>query len=293
MTNMVDYQAGVVGQGKMVRDDHILPETRIVSYIIPPFLLVAFIMLYFFPFNTTDLFAWTITPQMTPLIMGAGYIAGGYFFVRAIMAHQWHLITRGFPAITAFTWFMGLSTFLHWEKFNHNHISFYAWTGLYIVTPFLVPIIWFRNRTTDPNTLEPGDLEVPQIIRMAVGITGGILFAIALFMFIFPDAAISVWPWKLTQLTARVVAGWFALPGIAGIAFAIDRRWSAWRIALQSQLIGVALILIGVIRAWGDFDTSRITTWLFLAGMILLMAALGGLYFMMESKYRTVQRQSK
>jgi hypothetical protein len=273
-------------QSTAVRDDRILRETRIVSYIIPPFLIVAFIMLYFFPDNTEQLFAWTIRPTMTPLIMGAGYAAGGYFFVRAIMATRWHTVSLGFPAITAFTWFMGLATFLHFDRFNHGHISFFAWLILYIVTPFLVPIIWWRNQATDPHVLEPNDVAVPQWVRLATGIVGAVLFLIALFMFIFPQTAISIWPWTLTPLTARVVAGWFALPGVVGMAFATDVRWSAWRITLQSQIAGVVLILIGVVRAWSNFDTSKLTTWLFVIGMVALMAALVSLYAGMEALRR-------
>jgi len=275
-----------ITEGKGVRDDRILRETRVVSFIIPPFLIVAFIMLYFFPDNTEQLFAWTIKPSMTPLIMGAGYAAGGYFFVRAIMASRWHLLSLGFPAITAFTWFMALATLLHFDKFNHNHISFYAWLILYIVTPILVPIIWWRNRATDPHVLESSDVAVPQWVRMATGIVGAVLFLIALFLFIFPNTAISIWPWTLTPLTARVVAGWFALPGVVGMAFATDVRWSSWRITLQSQIAGVVLILIGVVRAWSNFDTSKLSTWLFVAGMIMLMAALTYLYVAMEALRR-------
>ncbi|WP_341472111.1 hypothetical protein [Candidatus Chlorohelix allophototropha] len=38
-----------------------------------PFLLVAFVLLYLFPNDTDTLFAWTIKPTMTPLIM-VGYL---------------------------------------------------------------------------------------------------------------------------------------------------------------------------------------------------------------------------
>jgi hypothetical protein len=181
---------------------------------------------------------------------------------------------------------MGLATLLHFEKFNHSHISFYAWTLLYIVTPFLVPFIWWRNQSTDPRVLEPGDVAVPQWVRIATGVVGAGLFLIALFMFVFPATAISIWPWSLTPLTARVVAGWFALPGVVGMAFATDFRWSSWRIVLQSQIAGVALILIGIVRAWSNFDTSKPTTWLFVVGMVLLFAALAYLYFGMEALRR-------
>jgi hypothetical protein len=45
--------------------------------IIVPFLFVAFVLLYLFPDDTRHWWAWDVQPTLTPLMMGAGYIAGG------------------------------------------------------------------------------------------------------------------------------------------------------------------------------------------------------------------------
>lgn len=275
----------------MVRDDRIFHETRIIGALIPPFLIVAFIILYVFPSDTDRLFAWTIRPAMTPLMMGGGYISGSYFFVRLVMGGRWSWFTLGFLPIAAFTWFMAAATILHWEKFNHDHVSFYAWLILYLVTPIVVPILWFRNRATDPGTLAPDDVAVPAAVRTAALVVGLGLVAMALFMFLLPDTAASVWPWTLTQLTSRVIAGWFALPGVLALMYSTDGRWGSWRIVLQSQALGVALILFGALRAWGDFKQDRPMTWVFVGGLSLLLAALLGLYAAMESRRGKVAPQ--
>jgi hypothetical protein len=69
---------------RIVRDDRVLPETRVVSALIVPFLIAGFVILYLFPDDTGRLFAWTIEPSMTPLVMGAGYVAGAYFLARGV-----------------------------------------------------------------------------------------------------------------------------------------------------------------------------------------------------------------
>lgn len=266
-----------------VLDDRIQPLTRVVSWFIPPFLVVAFVMLYFFPtngvsLNGTSLFAWVINPPMTPLIMGGGYISGAYFFIRVIIGGKWHWFTHGFPAITAFTWFMGLSTLLHWDRFLHDHASFYAWLILYLVTPFLVPVIWLRNRPADPGTPDPDDAVVPASVRAVVRIISVVMVALALFMFVVPDPMIVMWPWKLTPLTARVVGGWFALPGVMGLFASSDPRWSAWKVLMQSQVIAFVLILIGVVRAWDNFNTANPVTWIFVGSLVALLVGIGVLY---------------
>ncbi len=273
-----------------MRDDRILPATRIVGALIPPFLIVAFVMLYVFPNDTDRLFAWTIKPSMTPMMMGAGYIAGAYFFVRLVLGRRWSWFALGFPAITAFVWFMGLATFLHFDKFDHAHVSFYAWLILYVVTPILVPLLWLVNRRTDPGTLAPGDVRVPPPLRAAALVVGLVLTGIAVIMFFIPDTAATIWPWKLTPLTARVVAGWFALPGVLGLMYASDTRWGSWRIVLQSQVLGVALILLAAARAWDDFDTSRPMTWVFTAGLAGLLVGLIALHLAMDARRKVAAR---
>lgn len=269
------------------RDDRVLPETRALGAFIVPFLVAAFI-LYLFPDDTGNWFAWKIKPTMTPLIMGAGYISGAYFFTRVVFARRWHRVHLGFLPITAFTIFMAIATFRHLDRFDHGRVVFWIWTGLYVITPVLVPLAWLRNRRTDPGTLEPGDVYVPAPIRTAMIAIGLVQFGVALVLLVSPSTMIDHWPWTLTPLTANVLGGWFALPGIVAVMMGIDGRWTAIWITLQSQLLGLALMLIGAARAWEDFDTSNAVTYVFVGGIGLLLAALAGLALYM----RELQRRS-
>ena len=266
----------------MPRDDRVLKGTRVLGAVIVPFLLVAFSLLYFFPGDTAHWFAWAIKPRMTPLIMGAGYIAGGYFFVRVVTASRWHRVHLGFLPITAFTLFMAIATFNHLDRFDKDHVAFWIWVGLYVVTPVLVPLTWLRNRRTDPGTLEPDDRYLPPRVRALVGGVGAVQSVVAAVLLLSPSTMIDIWPWTLTPLTAQVLGGWFALPGVVAIMMAVDARWSAIRITLESQVLGIALILLGVIRAWSDFDTSNAVTYAFVGGISALMAGLLVLFAYME-----------
>ncbi len=86
-------------RGTRVRSDRILPETRWVSAIIVPFLVAAFAILYLFPDHTQELFAWGIQPRMSAMMLGAAYLGGAYFFVRAAADARWHWVKVGFPPV--------------------------------------------------------------------------------------------------------------------------------------------------------------------------------------------------
>jgi hypothetical protein len=272
----------------LAHDDRILPETRWLAALIIPFLVVAFIILYFWPHDTDKLFAWTIKPTITPMMLAAAYVGGIYFFTRAILAKQWHQVKLGFLPVTAFASLLGIATILHWDRFNHSHISFYIWATLYFTTPFLVFAVWLRNRRTDRGTVEPDDLIIHPAIRLCIGIIGLITLAVSLLLFLKPDLMIRQWPWVLTPLTARVLGAMFALPGIVGLGIATEKRWSAARIILEAQACSIAIMLLAAALAWSDFALSNPLTWLFVGGLSFLLVALAVLYISIEMYRRNV-----
>src|SRR5690349_21644150 len=81
----------------VLRDDRIFPEVRVIGALIVCVLVVASTILYLMPDRTAEFFAWTITPNMTPLMMGGGYLSGAWFFIRAVRARKWHHIAWGLP----------------------------------------------------------------------------------------------------------------------------------------------------------------------------------------------------
>jgi hypothetical protein len=263
------------------RDDRIYRETGWLSAFIVPFLVAAFYILYFRPTDTKQLFAWEIKPTMTAMMLGAIYIGGAYFFVRAVGAQRWHHIKLGFIPVTVFASLLGIATILHWDRFTHDHISFVTWVALYFTTPFLVIGTWLRNRVTDPGTPDPDDVILAQPLRVAMGAVGVIAFLVSLLLFVQPNLMISVWPWTLTPLTARVVGAMFAL-GLTALGIGLERRWSAVRLILQAQIFMLSMVLIAALRAWNEFNQANPTTWLFIGGLVVVIVLSVSFYVLME-----------
>ncbi|HEY3289121.1 MAG TPA: hypothetical protein VGK87_03240 [Anaerolineae bacterium] len=274
-----------------MRDNRIFRATRLLAVFIVPFLLAAFYILFLRTSETKTLFAWDIQAPMTAMMLGAAYVGGAYFFIRAATAHAWQRIGAGFLPVTAFATMMAIATLLHWDKFEHTNLSFYTWVVVYMTTPFLVFISWLRNRRTDPNTPESADFVLPHTGRIAFGVIGGGALLIGIGLFLLPQVLIGIWAWALTPLTARVVGAMFALPGILGIYLAFDPRWSAAKILLESQVISMVFILISVLRTWATFDVTRPMTWVFVGFIVGFIIGIPVLYVLIEWRRKLAVRQ--
>jgi hypothetical protein len=253
------------------RDDRILPVTRAVSIVVSFILVLAFVLLYLNPTRTGELWAWEIRPVSTVTFMGSGYAAGAYLFMRTAIGTRWHRVSAPFLPIAGFTVAMLLATLLHWDRFNFDRIAALGWVVLYLITPLLVPWLWFRNRNTDPGTPEARDAVVATSVRMAAGTLGSILLTLAFVGFVFPPFLIDIWAWQLTPLTARVASGWMLVFGGSILIASLDRRWSAWRVVVETAFITGALLLISALSHGDEFTTRSHTQWVSTLGVSLIV----------------------
>jgi hypothetical protein len=268
--------------------DRILMSTRVVSAIIAPFLVLAFLVLFPWPGDTRRLFAWEIKPTMSPMVLGSVYLGGAYFFFRTVRSSQWHTVAGGFPPVATFASLMGITTLLHWDRFIHGNVAFWLWVGLYFTTPFVVFAVFFRNRR-EYATNSGHEVELTRSAALAMVVAGSVSALTSAFLFLFPHRAIDVWPWHITPLTARMLGAIFAL-GLAGLGALRERRWSAVRILLQVAGIMLILILIAGVRARGEFDRSNALTWIFAFGFGVTALLLAILYLRMEARVRRSNR---
>jgi hypothetical protein len=218
------------------------------------------------------------------MMLGSAYMGGIYFFVRVVFARQWHTIKVGFLPVTAFAGLLCIATVLHWDKFTHGHISFITWASIYFVTPFLVFAAWWFNRVVDSRKPESSDRLIPSPLRWLVGAAGVIEVVVGLLLFFMPAWMITIWPWTLTLLTARVVGAMMTLPGIMQISIALDPRWSSARVGMEAQAFSLVFILISAARDWGSFNLANTGTYLFVIGLSGLLVFLVGLYLWMQSQ---------
>ncbi|HEU4331536.1 MAG TPA: hypothetical protein VFR40_10505 [Lapillicoccus sp.] len=250
-------------------DDRVLPPTRAVAAGIMPFLVAGFVLLYVFPGRTGELFAWPIAPTMTAMLLASAYAGGVWFFVGVLRTRQWHTVAAGFPPVVLFAALLGVATFVHWDRFTHGHVTFWIWTALYVVAPFLVAWVWVRNRRTaiPPAVGEPRIGPWTRRIFVAVGVVAVSLGAVLFFV---PDLVSFVWPWAITSLTGRVVGAVLSL-GVAAFAVLSDNRISSIVRLVEVAMVMAALAALAVLRAREQIVWSRPLAWAMVAGMTAIL----------------------
>ena len=252
--------------------DRIYPFTKFVAVLLGSVVLFAFIVLYFFPTRTKQLFAWPIAPPMTAMFMGASYANGAIFFASVLFGRIWHRVWAPHVGVFVFATLLLIATFLHWDRFTHGHPVFYTWVFIYLVAPIVTPIALITNLREDLHLPDERGATVPLALRV-IWLIPGILFLVAaLYAFIKPAWLISMWPWKATPLTMRVIVSFYSMLGVAVIAVVCEPRWSAWRIGLIGVIVWHALIVLAAFLRQSDFKGGLFHGWWLPFEIALLVA---------------------
>lgn len=253
--------------------DRVLPYTRVLAFVLIPFLVAAAFLLIVLPGGTEQHFAWTIDPPITAMLLGSAYAGGIWFFAQVATQRRWHRVRHGFPAVLLFATLVSASTFLHWDRFHFGHISFITWVTLYITTPALVLIAIIVNLREDDGAPEAeGEVTIPAPWRYVLALVGAAASVTGLVLFAVPSLLIGVWAWDVTPLTARIVGAVLTLPGLVNIWMLWDSRWSAFRQVFQAQLVSLACIVIAIVVRFDDLEWARPSAWLFTVGIAVSAA---------------------
>ena len=268
----------------MRRDDGIRSYTRVVAAIVLPFLVVAWVLLYLLPNDTDTLFAWTIAPSLTSMLLASAYAGGVWFFVAVLRARRWHRVKYGFPAVLVFATLLAAATVLHWDRFHFGHVSFVTWATLYFTTPVLVAVAVVLNWRADPATVDERDYRIPLAPRLVVAAVGIVSLVCGLVIFVAPGLVAGAWAWELTPLTTRVVGAVLTLPGVVNLWLLVDSRWSAFRSIFQAQIVSLVFITAALVLARGDLAWSRPSAPAFVLGIAASLVRFTAFYLWCERR---------
>jgi len=268
--------------------DVVLRETRWIAAIVIPILAAAFIILYITPDSSGDYFAWPIKPRMSAMMLGATYFTGVIYFAVVFRARSWHQVRLGLLPVALFATILGIATILHWDKFSHDKPQFWLWVVLYWTLPFVLVWVWSRNeRAARPLPALPDEVRLGAASRGLLAIVGTGLALTSLLLFFAPALMASIWPWKISALTARITSAELGLFSFFMLEVAMVARWSEVRALLFPQLISPLVFVFAIFASWNNFDQTNPLTWVFVIFVIVIfVVGFPAMYFPLEAKRR-------
>jgi len=271
-----------------MKNDAIYLFTRLVETAVAVFSILAFIILFFFPDYTGQLFSWAVKPHMSSLYIGAAYLGGAWLQAKTVFGKRWHRVHVALLPMSVFTILMLTATLLHWDRFSLGTPVFKTWLIFYIIAPILIPAVWMTNKQTNSGAPEDSDVVVSPVARTVTRLFATVMLVFVTAGFLYPEFFIRIWPWALTPLTARVMASWLSVIGLGAWMMSTDPRWTSWRVFLESIFVGYGLVLAAAAMNSTDFTTSVIN-W-FTIFITIMLSAIAVFYINMETHRRKNQR---
>lgn len=171
------------------------------------------VFLYGLPTLAKDWFAWSISPPINAAFQGVGYLVGIVVTGLALfVARSWLSIRAFFWPFAALSLSLFVTTLLHAGKFHWLYPLTWVWTAVYAVLPIGVWLMWRRQQAVagqPPARDRRLNLIVPICWALGIPLTLG-----AILSLLWPELLISIWPWQLTPLLARVYASWYLMTGL-------------------------------------------------------------------------------
>lgn len=240
---------------------------------------LAGLQLTVFPLRTADWFAWTIDAPMTAVFLGAAYWSSAVLELAGAGSIAWSRARLAVWPVLAFTTITLLVTLVHLDKFHLGadepasaRIVTWGWLAIYAGVPVaILGGIALQARSRVP---EPGSRSLrrplPTGLRVLLTVLAAVLLVSGAVLLLVPASVSGVWPWPLTDLTARAIGAWLVGLGWASAhARLIDDVAWVQPLGLTGVtfvvLEAIALVRYGEQLAWSS------------AGAVALVALLGAI----------------
>jgi uncharacterized integral membrane protein len=255
------------------------------------FVTFDFVQLTFLAERTDRYFSWTIDAPITAVVLGSFYFAAIILTLFGGTQRAWVRTRAVVPGTWAFVTLVLLATLIHLDKFRPHmdspdaitRFEFWVWIGAYTVEPVGLLLFGILQRAVPGNDPPRSEPPPPALYLRAGTAAGWVATLVGAFLFLLPDAAIDLWSWPLTPLTARILGSWFVGAGLVMVVAMWERdRWRLFVPALAFVALG-PVQLIGILRYSEQVDWGNLQMWLHL-GFLAVVFALGVAGLVMSSR---------
>ena len=241
------------------------------------------VWMIFFPQYIPAHFAWTVTPRMTQLFIGAGYIFRTYFFALFIFEKDWRKLRWAFVGNMVFTGALMLATLWHADEMHWRTVVGHLWIILYTAEPVTMFLLIPRGETARLAHTTTGGPILPwfrRFLMLEVGITA----LLGAFLIINPEFFNTRWPWNLNPFDARIMAAWFVGWACWAGAIVLAEDWDEVRLAAIGNIIfGLALTAVNLIF-YSQFDHTKPNVNGYVIWIIILTLGMAFFYWQQERR---------
>jgi hypothetical protein len=233
--------------------------------------VVAVIMLYLVPSFAVDTFAWPVPVRASALFLAASFLFRGAFFLLIFLGVSWNRLRYFTWGNIAFALVLLISTFLHADKFRFDIFTGWVWLYLYLEEPIWM-VFLISRAARQPR--EPSAHPVPLMpaFKVFLFVQSLILIGVSGFLLFGPEVFDPQWPWTLTPLTGRVIAGWPLSFGVWSIVLANMDDWDDMKMGIGLNIFWLAALLVTTLVFFPEFNSNRLAFWLYLGFLVVALA---------------------
>ena len=224
----------------------------------------AVIMLYLVPSFAVNTFAWPVPVRASAVFLAASFLFRGAFFFLIFRGVTWNRLRYFTWGNAAFALVLLISTFVHADKFRFDLFTGWLWLFLYLEEPIWM-VFLISRASRQPTAARVQPVALLPAFKLFLFTQALILIGVSGFLLFAPDVFDPQWPWKLTPLTGRVIAGWPLSFGIWSIVLATTDNWDDMKMGIGLHLFWLAAVLATTLVFIAEFDLNRPATWLYIA----------------------------
>jgi hypothetical protein len=224
------------------------------------------------PHATQSNFAWPIQPVVAAALFGAIYFCALLLMLAGAFTRIWERVRVIVLPSAVFTAVMLLPTFLHWDRFTTQSVSFALWLASYLLPPpiFVACYIWQQKRS------QPVGFDVtqplPGFARTFLFANGAALTVFSIVVMLFPSSLQAIAPFAFTPLTARALAGFVVLAALLQVSMALENDWPRATLAAVMLIPLPFVVLCQLIRFASGVQWGNAALWIFLVDLGLVAA---------------------
>ncbi|MEZ0066236.1 MFS family permease [Streptacidiphilus sp. MAP12-20] len=227
--------------------------------------------------HTELLFAWTMSPVSATLI-GAGYAGScAMLWLCAARAREW---THARVTVLSSSLFMLLMLAAILLDRGTLHLkggeivavlAAFGWFGVHLVAPLVgavgLGVQWFLTKGAEPDRPEP----MPWWVALPTFCSGAFLGVLGVLLFAAPGWAARHWPWTVSRLDVRVLAGFVLAFGVAMLMTVRERELRRVRHGMAALIVTGVLGLVGLVRYGSEVHWSSLGAWGVVAVLLLFV----------------------